>query len=115
MPDTAMERHEPTIGHNIGAARVEIEVRLFNSITRFAKDGGWRRVLDLEPGATVAHVLALLGVPKSEVFLVMVNGRDITRGLVGAPARTGSELDHGDVLALSGPVPYSFGYGAPVV
>jgi hypothetical protein len=115
MPDTAMEMREPTIGHNVGAARVEVEVRLFNSIARFANGGGWRRVLDLEPGATVADVLALLGVPKSEVFLVMVNGRDITRGLVAAPARTGYELDYGDVLALSGPVPYSFGYGAPVV
>jgi hypothetical protein len=115
MQESATETHEPAIGHNIGTARVEIEVRLFNSVARLAQGSGWRRLLSLEPGATVGDVLALLGVPHGEVFLVMVNGRDITRGLVGAPVRTALELDHGDVLALSGPVPYSFGYGAPVV
>lgn len=103
------------IGHNIENVRVEVEVRMFNSIARFANGGGWRRRLCLSPGATVGDVLSLLGVPRAEVFLVMVNGRDVTRGLVGDPVRTGYELDHGDVLALSGPVPYSFGYGAPVV
>lgn len=109
----------PSIGHNIGHnsanAVVEIEVRMFNSIARFSNGNGARFRLSLEPGATIGDVLAKLGVPPSEVFLAMVNGRDITPGAVGKGVRTSYELDDGDVLALSGPVPFSWGYGLPVV
>jgi hypothetical protein len=44
-----------------------------------------------------------------------VNGRDITPGLVGDSIRDYHVLDDGDVIALSGAVPYSYGYGSPVV
>ena len=60
-------------------------------------------------------VLAFWGLPDDEVFLVLRNGRDVTLGRVGAPVQLGGALDDGDVIAFSGPVPYSFGYGAPVV
>jgi hypothetical protein len=103
------------IGHNRGDVAVEIEVRMFNSIARYSNGNGQRFPLTVEPGATVGDVLSMLGVPAHEVFLVMVNGRDITPGVISDPVRTGYELDHGDVVALSGPVPYSWGYGAPVV
>ncbi len=46
---------------------------------------------------------------------VLVNGRDITPGLVGDDIRDYHVLDDGDVIALSGEVPYSYGYGSPVV
>jgi sulfur carrier protein ThiS len=103
------------IGHNSANAVVEIEVRMFNSIARFSNGNGSRFRLALEPGATVGDVLSSLGIPPGEVFLVMVNGRDITPGTLGKAVRTGYELDDGDVLALSGPVPFSWGYGLPVV
>ena len=45
----------------------------------------------------------------------MVDRRDVTPGRVGAPVNRGHEIVEGDVVALSGPVPYSDGYGAPVV
>jgi hypothetical protein len=44
-----------------------------------------------------------------------VNGRDITPGLVGGDIKDYHVLDDGDVIALSGAVPYSYGYGSPVV
>jgi hypothetical protein len=103
------------IGHNRAGAAIEIEVKFFNSLAAFAGGRGPRFRLALGEGATVGEVLALLGVPLREVFLAFVNGRDVTPGLLGAALRTGHELENGDVLALSGPVPYSFGYGIPVV
>jgi hypothetical protein len=45
----------------------------------------------------------------------LVNGRDITPGRVGDGIRDYHVLDDGDVVALSGAVPYSYGYGSPVV
>jgi hypothetical protein len=54
--------------------------------------------------------------PLSEIFLVLRNGRDITPGIYqGGQVNQDVVLDHGDIIAFSGPVPYSFGYGAPVV
>ena len=67
------------------------------------------------PGSTIRDVLALWGLPRKEVFLVLRNGRDVTPGLVGADVNVEAVLDQGDVIAFSGPVPYSYGYGAPVV
>ena len=74
-----------------------------------------RAFLTLPTGATVRDVLAFWQISEEEVFLMLRNGQDINPGLVDAPARLDVLLDHGDVIAFSGPVPYSFGYGAPVV
>ena len=44
------------------------------------------------------------------------NGRDVTPGIYrGGVVNTEAVLDDGDVIAVSGPVPYSWAYGAPVV
>ncbi len=102
-------------GHNSQAARITIETKLFNSLTRFAASRPTRAVLTLPAGATVRDVLDFWQLPEREVFLVLRNGRDISPGVVGAPLNLDAVLDHGDVIAFSGPVPYSFGYGAPVV
>lgn len=68
------------------------------------------------PAATTVGELGdRLGVPRKELFLVLANGRDITPGLVGDIIRDYHVLDDGDVIALSGAVPYSYGYGSPVV
>ena len=45
----------------------------------------------------------------------MVDRRDVTPGRVGAPVNRDHEIVDGDVVALSGPAPYGYGYGAPVV
>jgi hypothetical protein len=106
----------PAIGHNRKGAPLRVEARLFNSLTRYIGSGGVARQLELEPGATVGDVIQLLGVPLAEIFLVLRNGRDITPGVYqGGAVRTELALEDGDVIAFSGPVPYSFGYGAPVV
>jgi len=68
----------------------------------------------LKPGSTIADVVERLRIPLDNVFLVLLNGRDVTPTLKG-PLNVDEFLEDGDVIAFSGPVPYSAGYGAPVV
>lgn len=94
-------------GAHAHTAPVEVEVRTFNSLARYATVPGGRCRLSLPPGATVGDVLSRLGIPAPEVFLALVNGRDVSPGRVGVPVRTSHPLADGDVVALSGPVPYT--------
>jgi len=104
-----------TIGHNSKDIEIKVEVRLFNSVSCFnpAKDS-WPEVT-LPAGGSIGDVARELGVPTDKIFVALVNGRDVTPGLVGDDVRTAYELEDGDVVAFSGPVPFSYGYGAPVV
>lgn len=103
-------------GHNADGGTIAIEVRLFNSLVRHGGPEGPVRRMELGAGATVGDVVDRLALPLDDVFLVLRNGRDVSPGLYGG-GRVNREaaLDEGDVLAFSGPVPYSFGLGAPVV
>ncbi len=100
-------------GHNLRGATVRVEVRLFNSLSRYG-GGRHRHHLTLPAGSSVEDILAALRIPRSDVYLVLRNGRDVTPRL-NVPINDEAFLDDGDVIALSGPVPYSWGYGAPVV
>lgn len=102
------------LGHNVTGVTVRIEVRLFNSLARFAGRNGTHHSLVLPAGSTIGDVLGRLSIPPGEVFLAFRNGRDVTAGL-RSPVNTERAVDDGDVIALSGPVPYSWGYGSPVV
>jgi hypothetical protein len=108
-----------SLGHNSQDVSIEVEVRLFNSISKRADGGPPRRKLRVKlrvpVGTTVGHIARQLGIAIDEIFLVLVNGRDITPGLIGEQIKDYHMLDDGDVVAFSGAVPYSFGYGAPVV
>lgn len=101
-------------GHNVAGITIAIEVRLFNSLFRFGGAPAGPVSLRLPAGSTVGDVLLGLGIPRPEVQLAFVNGRDVTPNLRGA-LNTERPLEDGDVVALSGPVPYSWGYGSPVV
>jgi sulfur carrier protein ThiS len=70
--------------------------------------------LSLPAGSTVGDILEELGIPADKVHLALRNGRDVTPSL-HTRINTETALDEGDVIALSGPVPYSWGYGSPVV
>jgi hypothetical protein len=64
----------------------------------------------------VGDLIDRFKLPIHDIFLVLKNGRDITPGLYqGGAVNREAVLDDGDVIAFSGPVPYSYGYGAPVV
>ena len=89
-----------------------MEVRLFNSLARYDGSGGDGRPMEPEAGSTVADILGRFGIPSGEVFLVLVNGHDITPQLNGG-AWLGLAVEEDDVVALSGPVPYGWDYGAP--
>lgn len=104
-----------TIGHNVQGLSIDIEVRFFNSILPYANGRGVRQMLSVEPGTTIADLAARLGIPLEKLFLVLVNGRDVSKGLVGAEIDGRYMVEAGDVVAFSGAVPYSYGYGAPVV
>ncbi len=94
---------------------IEIEVARFNSLHRPGAPLSPQRVV-LPEGATVSDALERLGLAGSGAFLVLLNGRNVLRGF---GLETGLERDpplhNGDRLALSGPIPYSRGYGSPVV
>lgn len=108
MPNSAM-------GHNSRGGTVTIESRLFNSLTKYRGQRTTRESFTFPSGSTVEDVLKAWGLPKKEVFLCLRNGRDVTPGLVGVEINANTVLDDGDVIAFSGPVPYSYGYGAPIV
>ncbi len=103
------------IGHNTRGASVTIESRLFNSLTKYRGQRSTRESFTLPAGSTVGDVLKAWGLPRSKVFLCLRNGRDVTPGLVGDAINADAVLNDGDVIAFSGPVPYSYGYGAPIV
>jgi len=106
--------HTPGIGHNVDGLTIDVEVRLFNSLVRFTANGDRRRIVSLPAGSSIGDILRRLGIPAWEVHLAFRNGRDVTPCLKG-PVNTEHVVEAGDVVALSGPVPYSWGYGAPVV
>lgn len=103
------------IGHNSRQVLVTVQVRLFNSMTKYANGKGRQHVLSLPAGTSVGDLADRLRIPREDLFLVLVNGRDITPGLVGASVKDYHAIEDGDVVAFSGAVPYSYGYGAPVV
>jgi hypothetical protein len=104
------------IGHNRAGATIEVEVRLFNSLAKFAASETLAERIEVDAGATVGDLIQRFRLPVPDIYLVLKNGRDITPGLYqGGVVNTGCVLDDGDVIAFSGPVPYSPGYGAPVV
>lgn len=102
------------MGHNVRNITVTVEVRLFNSLTRYCDDGLNPVKMEMPAGCAVGDVLRELKIPGEKVHLVLLNGRDITPSLYTA-INENVVLDEGDVLGLSGPVPYSWGYGSPVV
>ncbi len=103
------------IGHNSQGIVIDVEVRMFNSIIRYANGNGATQRLSLPAGTTVGELADRLRIPRGELFLVLVNGRDITPGLVGTEVKDYHLIEDGDVVAFSGAVPYSYGYGSPVV
>ncbi len=109
-----MEQIEHGIGDNRQVLpRIRVSVKAFNSLSPYL--GGCAPVeAEFNAGATVGDVVERFGVPSARVYLVLVNGRDITRGL-GCLVNLDREVEHGDVVMLSRPVPYSWGCGAPVV
>ncbi|HYG90418.1 MAG TPA: hypothetical protein VD978_29630 [Azospirillum sp.] len=102
-----------SIGDNSGAIQIMVEVRLFNSLVPHGRGQPVQRV-GFPAGSTVGDVIRHFGIPPRDVYLVLINGRDPTPTL-GDMVNQNRTLEDGDVVALSGPVPFSWGYGAPVV
>lgn len=104
------------IGHNTSGIVLEIEARFFNSLAKYSGHDGLCRKVELPAGAQIGDLIDMFRLPIAEIYLVLLNGRDVTPGLYqGGVVNREVALEQGDVVAFSGPVPYSFGYGAPIV
>ena len=88
---------------------VTFEIRLFNKLQTYARNGKHRFELSVPGEITFRDLLGKLGIPAREVYLALRNGRNIEL------FPEDDVLQHGEIIALSGPVPYSRGYGSPVV
>lgn len=94
---------------------INLQVRLFNSLARYAEEGN-PVALSVPEGSTIGDVLQRLAVPEEEIFLLTLNGRNVMRGFgFSSGIETEHALRDGDVLSFSGPVPFSRGYGSPVI
>ncbi len=113
---TQSESSHTAIGHNSQGATIAIEVRLFNSMSKFTTSPTFSEKIEVPPDTTVGDLVARFGLPLHDIYLVLRNGRDINAGLYkGGNVDLTAGIADGDVIAFSGPVPYSPGYGAPVV
>jgi hypothetical protein len=110
--DTALEPISG-IGHNSGDVVVTIRTKLFNSVI---PPGSGPRLHDLtfSVGATLDDLVRELDINPAAIFIAWANGRDVTKRL-GDNINLEYVLTDGDEIALSGPIPYSWGYGSPVV
>lgn len=116
MPARTPDTRYGAIGHNAKDVTITIEARFFNSLARYSGSEGLVRKLEVPADETIGALVERLGMPIKEIFLVLRNGRDISPGLyMGGNVNIEAGLSDGDVIAFSGPVPYSYGYGAPVV
>lgn len=105
-----------SLGHNSSSISLRIETRFFNSLARYSGHDGLCCHLEVPAGTCVGDLIRKFRIPLPEIFLVLRNGRDITPGIYqGGIVNEEASLKDGDVIAFSGPVPYSYGYGAPVV
>ena len=102
------------INHNSQDATVTIEVRFFNKLYDPMKKR-MKEQVDLPVGSRIRDLVKLLKLTREDIYLVMINGKDISPGRVGDPVNLVPELEDGDVVALSGPVPMSGGYGSAIV
>lgn len=105
-----------SIGHNTQGHVFEVEARFFNSLAKYSGHEGLCRKVEVPAGTRIGDLIEMFRLPLSEIYLVLRNGRDVTPGIYqGGVVNQEVALEAGDVIAFSGPVPYSFGYGAPIV
>ena len=92
---------------------MELEICLFNSLRKYRSGEAIFRAV-LPEGTTVGELLHHLALPVHEIYVAFRNGMSITHEL-GQKLALDTVLAPGDRVAFSGPVPFSRGYGAPVV
>ncbi len=101
--------------HNSRGATVSLEVRFFNKLYDYKTNRSGRMNVSLPVGSRIEDLIQYLGLFQKDVYLVMINGRDISPGKVGDPVNLRPQLEDGDVVSLSGPVPMSGGYGSAII
>lgn len=87
---------------------ITVSVVTFNSLRRYLPQAKIQLTLPQE--STVLDVVRALGIPPHEVFTVWVNGLYPDNDT----ANLSAALRQGDRVALSGPIPFSQFYKAPV-
>lgn len=74
---------------------IEIEVRFYSSLLRFSPGGSKTARLQVAKGSSINELLDFLEIPRTVVYLVLVNGKQAARELA---------LTDGDEIALVPPV-----------
>ena len=113
-----LENDYAMMGHNSRDVMVKFVVKGFNKISPYVAKHGAAVEMELPAGATLRTLVSKLGIPDHTIFLALKNGRDVTAGIYPAnnpEINLEVEIDEGDHISFSGPVPYSYGYGSPVV
>jgi sulfur carrier protein ThiS len=87
---------------------ITVNVVTFNTLRRYVPQA--KTQLTLPKESTVLNVLHFLEIPPREVFTVWVNGQYPDNETVNLSA----PVQDGDRVALSGPIPFSRFYQAPV-
>lgn len=70
-------------------AQPSVSIRLFGELVRFSGGRGYEFTWPLRPGATVAELLAAIGIPAAQVWMVAINGAKTTDD---ARPRPGDEI-----------------------
>ena len=90
---------------------MQFEVRFFNSMRRYS-GGRLSHLVEASDRPTILDVVRSLGIPPHDVHLVFHNGKVIGHSVADTATTL---IAQGDTVGLSGPVPFSRGYGTPVV
>jgi hypothetical protein len=101
------------MGHNSSEV-MTITIKLFNSVAKVMGAGRQPIIIEVPVETTLGDIVRLMQIPVDEVCLTLINGSDPIPTLKGDLPQS-RLLNDGDHVAFSGPVPYSWGYGAPVV
>jgi hypothetical protein len=91
---------------------IEIEICLFNSLAKYAPASSPLR-LSIPLGTKASQIVRNLQIPPHEIYVAWRNGHNIMTTF-GGEVEENVRMENGDRLALSGPIPFSRAYGAPV-
>jgi hypothetical protein len=87
-----------------------IEVRLYNSVRQAGRPAFSR--MEVPYGVTVREIVRRLDLRSEAIYVAFKNGLPLGPGFAVAAETV---VGDGDVVAFSGPVPFSWHYGAPLV
>ena len=95
---------------------IAIEVRFYNSLTKYTESPRFAERIDVPSDTTVGDLVARYKLPIGGIARVLCNGRDMNPGrFSGRAFDLGASISDGDVIAFTGPLPDIPGYRTGVL